>query len=156
MVYELQLAVIERLKELNRNPFEAARLGGLERSFVNDILIGRKRSVRGENFQRLARALDWDSRLLMDAAAYRSPSPKGDNFGWPSPRGGAVLDLLDVDVLRIGFSASLVAAGVSAQTARLLTEGWLEFARRRPGRAESPPRPDQAPTPQPDAESHGQ
>jgi hypothetical protein len=56
MVYELQRAVIARLKELKRNPFEAARLGGLERSFVNDILIGRKRSVRGENLERLARA----------------------------------------------------------------------------------------------------
>lgn len=155
MVYELQLAVIERLKELNRNPFEAARLGGLERSFVNDILIGRKRSVRGENFERLARALDWDSRLLMDAAR-RTPSPNGHNFEWPSPRGGAVLDLFDVDVLRIGFSASLVAAGVSAETARQLTEGWLEFARRRPGRAEPAPRPDQAPTPQSNAESYGQ
>ena len=155
MVYELQLAVIERLKELNRNPFEAARLGGLERSFVNDILIGRKRSVRGENFERLARALDWDSRLLMDAAR-RTPSASGHNFGSPLSRGGAVLDLFDVDVLRIGFSASLIAAGVSAETARQLTEGWLEFARRRPGRAEAPPRPDQAPTPQPDVESCGQ
>jgi hypothetical protein len=152
MVYELQLAVIERLKELNRNPFEAARVGGLERSFVNDILIGRKRSVRGENFERLARALDWDSRLLMDAAR-RIPSPRGHNFEWPSPRGGAVLDLFDIDVLRIGFSASLVAAGVSAETARQLTEGWLEFARRRPGHADSPRSPDEAPTPQSNAES---
>jgi hypothetical protein len=154
MVYELQRAVISRLKELDRNPFEAARLGGLERSFVNDILIGRKRSVRGENLERLARALDWDSRRLMDAAR-RSPS-KGANFGWPSPRAGTNLDLFDVDVLRIGFSASLVAAGVSAETARQLTEGWLEFARKRPDRAEPPSRPDQTPTPESDGESYGQ
>ena len=145
MVYELQRAVMARLKELDRNPFEAARLGGLDRSFVNDILIGRKRSVRGDNLERLARALDWDSRLLMDAAR-RSRSPEGFNFGGPSPRTGINLDLFDVEVLRIGFSASLVAAGVSAETARQLTEGWLEFARRRPGRADSPPSPDQAPT----------
>jgi len=155
MAYELQLAVIERLKELNRNPFEAARVGGLERSFVNDILIGRKRSVRGENFERLARALDWDSRLLMDAAR-RTPSTGGPDFGSPLPRAGAVLDSFDVDVLRIGFSASLIAAGVSAETARQLTEGWLEFARRRPGRAEPAPHPDQAQTPQSNAESYSQ
>jgi hypothetical protein len=69
MVSELRRVVMERWKELDRNPFEAARLGGLDRSFVNDIVIGRKRSVRGENLEHLARALDWDSRLLMDAAA---------------------------------------------------------------------------------------
>jgi hypothetical protein len=155
MVYELQRVVMERLKELDRNPFEAARLGGLDRSFVNDVLTGRKRSVRGENLERLARALDWDSRLLMDATR-RGRSPKGLNVGWPSPRAVADLGLFDVDVLRIGFSASLVAAGVSAETARQLTEGWLEFARRRPGRADSPQRPDQKPTPDSDAESSGQ
>jgi hypothetical protein len=154
MVYELQRVVMERLKELNRNPFEAARLGGLDRSFVNDILIGRKRSVRGDNLERLARALDWDSGMLMDAAR-RSRSPKGFNLEGPAPGAGVNFDLFDVHVLRIGFSASLVAAGVSAETARQLTEGWLEFARRRPGRADSPRSPGQAPTPDSDAESYG-
>jgi hypothetical protein len=144
MAYELRRTVMERLKELDRNPFEAARLGGLDRSFVNDILIGRKRSVRGENLERLARALDWDSRILMDAAR-RGPSPSELDLGEPPPRPAANLDLFDVDVLRIGFSASLVAAGVSAETARRLTEGWLEFARKRPGRAEPSPSPDQGP-----------
>lgn len=155
LVYELQRVVMERLRELDRDPFEAARLGGLERSFVNDILIGRKRSVRAENLERLARALDWDSRILTDAAR-RSRSPKAFNLNWHPPRAEASLDLLDVDVLRIGFSATLVAAGISAETARRLTEGWLEFARRRPGRADSPPSPDQTPTPDSDAESPGQ
>lgn len=50
--------VSARLAELGRNPFEAARIGGLERSFVNDILIGRKRSVRGSNLVKLSKALD--------------------------------------------------------------------------------------------------
>jgi hypothetical protein len=144
MVYELRRTVMERLKQLDRNPFEAARLGGLDRSFVNDILIGRKRSVRGENLERLARALDWDSRILMDAGRL-DPSPNEPDLGKPPPRAAANLDLFDVDVLRIGFSASLVAAGVSAETARQLAEGWLEFARKRPGRAEPSPSPDQAP-----------
>jgi hypothetical protein len=155
MVYELQRAVTERLKELKRNPFEAARLGGLERSFVNDILIGRKRSVRGENLERLARALDWDSRILLDAAG-RSLPPRGFSPTEPSPRAAVNLDLFDVDVLRIGFSASLVAAGVSAETARQLTEGWLEFARRRPGRTQPVSSSDPAPTPDSDVESAGQ
>jgi hypothetical protein len=155
MVYELQRAVMDRLKELNRNPFEAARVGGLDRSFVNDILIGRKRSVRGDNLERLARALDWDSGMLMDASRRNRP-PKGFNLEGTAPGAGVNFDMFDVHVLRIGFSASLVAAGVSAETARQLTEGWLEFARRRPGRADSPRSPDQAPTADSDAESYGQ
>ena len=54
-----------RLNQLGRNPFEAARKGGLERSFVNDILIGRKKSVRGDNIGRLATALDWTVADMM-------------------------------------------------------------------------------------------
>ena len=152
MVHELQRAVTARLKELKRNPFEAARVGGLERSFVNDILIGRKRSVRGENLERLARALDWDSRVLLDAAG-RSRPPRGASLREPSPHAAVNLDLFDVDVLRIGFSASLVAAGVSPETARQLTEGWLEFARRRPARPQPLSSLDQAPTPDSDVGS---
>ncbi|MFG1479165.1 S24 family peptidase [Xanthobacter sp. V4C-4] len=57
--------VIEaRLAELNRNPFEAARIGGLERNFVNDILIGKKRSVRGDNLAKMAAALDLSLEAL--------------------------------------------------------------------------------------------
>ena len=155
MVYELQRVVMARLRELDRNPFEAARLGGLERSFVNDILIGRKRTVRGKNLDRLARALDWDSRLLIEAAG-RGRSPEGLNLAGLKPRNGVALDLFDVNILQIGFSASLIAAGVPAETARRLMEGWLEFARKRPGSAGPPPSPDQGPTPEPDFEFHHQ
>jgi phage repressor protein C with HTH and peptisase S24 domain len=56
---DLKSRVEKRLKVLNRNPFEAARIGGLERSFVNDILIGKKESVRERSLQKLATALDW-------------------------------------------------------------------------------------------------
>jgi SOS-response transcriptional repressor LexA len=57
--------VSDRLSGLDRNPFEAARVGGLERSFVNDILIGRKQSVRGANFIKLAKALDLTPQELL-------------------------------------------------------------------------------------------
>jgi len=61
----LARSVQARLNQLGRNPFEAARKGGLERSFVNDILIGRKKSVRGDNIGRLATALDWTVADMM-------------------------------------------------------------------------------------------
>jgi hypothetical protein len=58
MANSLQDKVVRRLRELDRNPFEAARIGSLERSFVNDIVIGKKQTVRGNNLWKLALALD--------------------------------------------------------------------------------------------------
>lgn len=55
----LHEVVKERLAELNLNPFAAASRGDLERGFLNDILNGKKRSVRGDNLEKLARALGW-------------------------------------------------------------------------------------------------
>ena len=49
--------IARRLEELGINAFEAARDGGLERNFVNDILNDKKKSVRGDNLNKLARGL---------------------------------------------------------------------------------------------------
>lgn len=50
--------VNQRLIELGLNASEAARRGGLERSFVKDLLLGKKKSVRGVGLLRLAFALN--------------------------------------------------------------------------------------------------
>ena len=74
----LARSVQARLNRLGRNPFEAARKGGLERSFINDILIGRKKSVRGDNIGRLATALDWtvaDLMMRIDGESGHRASP---------------------------------------------------------------------------------
>lgn len=68
----LKEKVEARLKDLERNPFEAARRAGLERGFINDILNGRKRSVRGENLIKLAIGLDCDPNYLIG----RQTTPK--------------------------------------------------------------------------------
>lgn len=65
MAKELKNVVATRLKQIGRNPFEAARKGYLERSFVNDILIGKKISVKGNMLGRLAQALDWSLAELI-------------------------------------------------------------------------------------------
>ena len=65
MASSLKERVERRLEELNRNPFEAARIGQLERSFVNDILIGKKVSVQGSSLPKLASALDWTVASLL-------------------------------------------------------------------------------------------
>ena len=64
----LKEKVAARLDELGRNPFEAARIGGLERSFVNDILIEKKGSIRGASLAKLAVALDWPPSMLLEEA----------------------------------------------------------------------------------------
>lgn len=66
---DLKTVVEERLEELGRNPFEAARLGDLERGFINDILQGKKRSIRGENMRKLAVGLDWTPGDLLMATS---------------------------------------------------------------------------------------
>lgn len=92
MADSLKMKVEKRLAELDRNPFEAARAGELERGFINDILQGKKRSVRGENLNKLARALDWSAADLLD----------------PSPENPSQLRLPKLKTLPIRFE---VAAG---------------------------------------------
>lgn len=63
--------VEKRLLALDRNPFDAARKAEppLERSYINDLLKGRKKSVRDEKMPQLASALDW---TVADLAAARA------------------------------------------------------------------------------------
>ena len=54
----LKLFVQSRLEALGINPFEAARRGALDRSYINDILIGRKVSIRDDKKAQVAIALE--------------------------------------------------------------------------------------------------
>jgi SOS-response transcriptional repressor LexA len=67
MAETLKTRVNSRLAALKINPFEAARRGGLERGFVNDILNDKKTSVRGANLAKLAKGLDCDQGYLLGA-----------------------------------------------------------------------------------------
>jgi plasmid maintenance system antidote protein VapI len=69
MTITLQQIVVEELDRLGRNPFEAARIGGLERTYVNDIVTGRKKTLRNDKIPKLAQALglsteEFTSKLL--------------------------------------------------------------------------------------------
>lgn len=54
----LKTVVSRRLAQIGKNAFEAARDGGLERNYVNDILNDKKRTVRGDKLDMLARGLN--------------------------------------------------------------------------------------------------
>jgi SOS-response transcriptional repressor LexA len=81
-----------RLAELDRNPFEAARIGKLERTFVRDILIDRKKTVLGRNLERLAVALDTTPEIIASAISGRSPASP------PVPRARATREVLRTGV----------------------------------------------------------
>ncbi|PPD10264.1 MAG: hypothetical protein CTY36_00285 [Methylocystis sp.] len=67
MSKSLKEIVSDRLAELGRNKFEAERIGGLKKGFVNDILIDRKTNIQGTNFEKLAKALDWTPEQLTES-----------------------------------------------------------------------------------------
>lgn len=75
--------VRERLDALGINPFEAARRAGFERSFVNDLLIGRKKSVRGDSLLKLADALHCDPTYLAGMQAEPRSAEAGE-YAWPA------------------------------------------------------------------------
>lgn len=64
MEHTLKEIVEARLSELGTNPFAAAKKGGLERSYINDLLIGKKQSVKSSMIPRLALALDMTASEL--------------------------------------------------------------------------------------------
>lgn len=67
MAKSLKEIVSDRLADLGRNKFEAERIGGLKKGFVNDILIDRKTNIQGANFEKLAKALDWTPEQLTES-----------------------------------------------------------------------------------------
>jgi transcriptional regulator with XRE-family HTH domain len=54
---DLQSRVRRRVEELGQSPITLAKAVGLERGFINDIVIGRKHSVRTDKLELVARAL---------------------------------------------------------------------------------------------------
>ncbi|WP_181181806.1 LexA family transcriptional regulator [Mesorhizobium sp. B1-1-6] len=64
MENELQKIVVRRLDELGLGPVEAATKAGLERTYIRDIVQGKKLSVRTDKLESLARALQLDAADL--------------------------------------------------------------------------------------------
>lgn len=65
----LKEIVEKRLSELGVGAVEAATRAGLERTFLRDIIVGRKKSVRSDKMADLARALMLDHLSLMHGEA---------------------------------------------------------------------------------------
>lgn len=63
---ELKEIVTKRLEQLNLGAVEAATAGGLERTFIRDIIEGKKKSVRSDKLPGLAQALKLDHLALAE------------------------------------------------------------------------------------------
>lgn len=57
---ELTERIRSRLAELRRSPVTAAVNAGLERTYLLDLLKGRKKSIKRDNYPKIAAALDWN------------------------------------------------------------------------------------------------
>lgn len=61
----LRSRIRDRLEALNLNPFEAARRIPAERTFINDLLIGKKDTIRQSAIPKVAAALECDPEYLL-------------------------------------------------------------------------------------------
>jgi len=66
VMMELKEIVEKRLQQLGVGAVEAATAGGLERTFIRDIVEGKKKSVRADKMLGLARALKLDHFALAE------------------------------------------------------------------------------------------
>lgn len=102
---DLRERVQERLNVLGINPFEAARRANLERGYVNDILQGKKKTVRGPYLVALAEVLACDIEYLLGAR--------------DTPRPFRVVDRRSPGYLKV---AGTVEAGVYRDAAAAIAE----------------------------------
>lgn len=100
----LKELTVERLRATGRNPFEAAKIGGLERSFVNDILIDKKKSVQGRSIAKLASALDTSSEAIVAAMAGK-PAPADSGLSAPTTSTVSPVDLGELVPVKIAGKA---------------------------------------------------
>lgn len=61
---ELKDIVEQRLEQLGKTAMQVTAQHGVERTFLRDIVEGRKKSVRGDNLPKLARILELDIAAL--------------------------------------------------------------------------------------------
>ncbi len=58
--------VEKRLSELNKRPVTAALEAGLERSYLRDLIVGKKQTIRADMIEKVAEAIGATSQQLLD------------------------------------------------------------------------------------------
>lgn len=77
----LRERIRDRLETMGITAFEAARRAGSDRTFIHDLLIGKKDSIRPASLERIAAALECDPEYLIGAQATTRKPPHGTELG---------------------------------------------------------------------------
>jgi hypothetical protein len=75
MANSLKELVELRLAATGQNPYQAAVANGLDKNFIDDILRGRKKSVRGAGIAQLAKAIDVSPGEIVSAMSGGEVAP---------------------------------------------------------------------------------
>lgn len=111
---KLQELVTNRLEELGLGPVEAAVQGGLERTYIRDIVKGRKQTVKSDKIELLAKAL----RLSADALALGKSVPVEE----PASDEANDVPKSDVKIAQMDMTIGRVAGVVEAGAFREVDE----------------------------------
>lgn len=93
----LKTVVKKRLDQIGKNAFEAARDGGLERNYVNDILNGKKATIRGDKLAKLALGLDATPNEVLTGVFLDDDNPRSRDIS-TSDDLGAMVSIPEYDV----------------------------------------------------------
>ncbi|NTS31303.1 hypothetical protein HQ945_08545 [Phyllobacterium sp. BT25] len=74
-IMDLKTIVVNRLEQLGVGAVEAATAAGIERTFIRDIVDGKKKSVRADKMGALARALKLNPEALMQGELLADDEP---------------------------------------------------------------------------------
>lgn len=81
---QLRARIKARLQQLGRSAITAANKGELERSYIRDFVLGKKRSIKAAMYEGVAKGLDWTVDDLLGrvgAAVPQEVSPGPDVVG---------------------------------------------------------------------------
>jgi hypothetical protein len=112
----LKEIVVKRLKELGMGPIAAAVAGGIERTYIRDIIEEKKRSVRSDKLEGLARALRLDAAALARNELIRVDGIEEVRAAASKSHGGRTTGATNTVAARIGeLFASLLKADEDTQ-----------------------------------------
>ena len=120
---KLQILIRTRLKELGINPTEAARRVGAQRTFVADVLAGRKRTIRADRQSLMAAALELD---VADIASAMDTNPTSAVV---AGRAAKRFDSADADGLEWLMRGCFEELGLSVQNSQRLAQALIKEAR---------------------------
>ncbi len=124
----LKEIVAKRIKELGLEPIPAAKSVGLERGFIRDIIVGRKKSVSSNKITLLAKALQLDPTALSQGESVAlSPNATNANISLPTNSS------MPVDIPVKGTAAG----SMDGKGAFQLSDDVIDYVARAPGIAKA-------------------